>query len=468
MNPRPLILTALLLAAPRLLPQGARLAGSFPPPGKTARLGGWILLQVQGPPRERGIQQGRALGPYMARQIAGMKIQIERETGKDWDFFKKAALRIFGPRVPAGIRKEMEGIVAGAAGRGVRVDYGDVLLWNGWIELVDDWFPAWRRRHRLKGPRPPRHGGCSAFLAAGSWTSDGRIVAGHNTWSLMSLPNHCNVILKVVPKKGLSFVMQTFPGGVHSNTDFYINSAGLIVTETTIAGYTGEFRENLLPEFVRIRLAVQFARSIDEFARTMIEANNGGYANTWLVGDTKTGEIARLELGFMHHPLTRTKDGFLGSSNLALDPDLLRDETRDRGGPRSSNRARMARWKQLASLWKGRITVAAGRLFLSDHYDTFQKRYHPSTRTLCGHFDSTRWKVPFGAMDALVTDSVLARDLRAWGRWGRPCGMDFHPKDLLRPGSRWSWLKGWLPDLPGRPWVLLGAEAMEQGKENGK
>ncbi len=460
------ILAALLLAAAPLPAQEAAPFAAFPPPGKTARRGGWILLQVRGTPEERGLQQGRALGPYMARQMEGMKVQIQKETGKDWEFFKKAALRIFGPRVPAGIRKEMEGIVAGAAQRGVRVDYGDVLLWNGWIELVDDWFPRWRRSRKAEGPVPPRHGGCSAFMATGSWTSGGRIVAGHNTWSMMSLPNHCNVLLKVIPKKGFSFVMQTFPGGIHSNTDFYINSAGLIVTETTIARYTGEFREYLLPEFVRIRLAVQFARSIDGFARTMIEANNGGYANSWLVGDTKTGEIARLELGFLHHPLTRTKDGFLGSSNLALDPDLLRDETRDRRGPWAGNRARMARWKQLASLWKGRITVEAGKLFLSDHYDAYEKRYHPSSRSLCGHFDRGRWKAPFGAMDALVTDSVLAKGLQAWGRWGRPCGMDFHGKDLFAGGARWSWLRGRLPDLPHRPWVLLGVNP--QGKESGK
>ncbi len=466
---RPFLTTILLFfsAAPvPLASQGVPALSGFPPPGRPVERGGWILLQVRGRPFERGLQQGRALGPYMARQIEGMKVQVRLETEKGWDFFKKAALRIQGPRLPAGIRKEMEGIVKGARERGVRVDFGDVLLWNGWIELVDDWFPQWRRRRKLKGPKLRRHGGCSAFMATGSWTSDGRIVAGHNTWSLMTLPNHCNVILLVVPERGNAFLMQTFPGGVHSNTDFYISSAGLIVTETTISRYRGEFRELLLPEFVRIRLAVQFARSIDGFARTMVEANNGGYANIWLVGNIRTGEIARLELGFRHHPLTRTKDGFLGSSNLALDPDLLREETRDRGGPRSSNRARMARWKELASLWKGRITVEAGKLFLSDHYDAYEKRYHPSSRTLCGHYDLGKHGAPFGALDGLVTDSVLARGLRAWGRWGHPCGMDFHARDFLASNPRFAWAKDWLLDLPRRPWVLLGTE--RKRKDGGK
>ena len=29
----------------------------------------------------------------------------------------------------------------------------------------------------------------------------------------------------------------------------------------------------------------------------MLDGNNGGYANDWLLGDSKTGEIAQLELG---------------------------------------------------------------------------------------------------------------------------------------------------------------------------
>ena len=33
----------------------------------------------------------------------------------------------------------------------------------------------------------------------------------------------------------------------------------------------------------------------------MLDGNNGGYANDWLIGDNKTGEIALLELGLKNH-----------------------------------------------------------------------------------------------------------------------------------------------------------------------
>ena len=42
---------------------------------------------------------------------------------------------------------------------------------------------------------------------------------------------------------------------------------------------------------------MQYANSIDDFARIMEQGNNGGYANTWLVADRKNNEIASLELG---------------------------------------------------------------------------------------------------------------------------------------------------------------------------
>ncbi len=91
-------------------------------------------------------------------------------------------------------------------------------------------------------------------------------------------------------------MMDGMPGLIHSGDDFGINSAGIMITETTISGFSG-FDPNGIPEFVRARKAMQYAASIDDFARIMKEGNNGGYANNWLVADRKTNEIASLELG---------------------------------------------------------------------------------------------------------------------------------------------------------------------------
>ena len=59
----------------------------------------------------------------------------------------------------------------------------------------------------------------------------------------------------------------------------------------------------------------------------MLDGNNGGYANDWLLGDRKTGEIARFELGLKHTKVWRTKDGYYSGANFPSDPDVIKDET---------------------------------------------------------------------------------------------------------------------------------------------
>jgi hypothetical protein len=64
-----------------------------------------------------------------------------------------------------------------------------------------------------------------------------------------------------------------------------------MITETTISQFIG-WNSNGIPEFARARKAMQYASSIDDYIAIMRKGNNGGYANDWLIGDRKTGEIA--------------------------------------------------------------------------------------------------------------------------------------------------------------------------------
>ena len=90
-----------------------------------------------------------------------------------------------------------------------------------------------------------------------------------------------------------------------------------MITETTITGFHG-FDPKGIPEFVRARKAMQYAASIDEFARLMKEGNNGGYANDWLVADRKTNEIASLELGLKNVTLEKKTDGYFVGANFPI------------------------------------------------------------------------------------------------------------------------------------------------------
>ena len=123
-------------------------------------------------------------------------------------------------------------------------------------------------------------------------TADGQLVLGHNTMTGFD-DGFVNVIIDIQPTTGHRILMQTCPGWIHSGSDFFITDAGLVGSETTIGGFSG-FEEKGIPEFCRMRRATQDADSITQWCNIMKRGNNGGYANAWLLGDTKTGEIARL------------------------------------------------------------------------------------------------------------------------------------------------------------------------------
>ncbi len=142
--------------------------------------------------------------------------------------------------------------------------------------------------------------------------------------------------------------MDGYPGVITSDDDFGVNSSGIMITETTITQFRG-FNPDAVPEFVRSRKALQYANSIDDYDRIMMEGNNGGYANDWLLGDRKTGEIARLELGLENHHLWRSKDGYFEGSNFPSDPKLIKEETDfDPNDTGSSPNARRTRWRTIA------------------------------------------------------------------------------------------------------------------------
>src|SRR5690348_17677350 len=63
-----------------------------------------------------------------------------------------------------------------------------------------------------------------------------------------------------------------------------------------------------LPSFPTRRSSDLYAGSIDDYVKIMLKGNNGGYANDWLLGDRKTGEIAQFELGLRAYKLYRTKN----------------------------------------------------------------------------------------------------------------------------------------------------------------
>ncbi len=417
-------------------------------------------MRLQGSPEQVGFQHGYLLAPEIADALAVVRLTLPRDTRRDWATLRSIAETVFWPRVVEEYRAELRGIVEGLEARRVRADLPDLVLLNANLELP--YYTKWLDGG--KGAPAAEH--CSAFVAIGSWTRDGRAVIAHNNWSGYLEGSRWDIIFDVRPERGNRILMDGFPGLIHSGDDFAVNSAGIVITETTISQFHG-FDPSGVPEFVRARSAMQYASSIDDFARIMREGNNGGYANAWLVADVGRGEIARLELGLKNVTLERTRDGYFVGANFPVSPNLAAEETSFRvGDPGEGRNVRRRRWEQLMAEFKGRIDVEAGKRFMADHYDASEGRADaPSERTLCGHVDlsprgSKPWQDPFGpagTVQAKATDSVMASRMELEAAMGHPCGLDFHADAHLRLHPQFEWQRPLLRDLPSRPWTLFAA-----------
>jgi hypothetical protein len=258
--------------------------------------------------------------------------------------------------------------------------------------------------------------------------------------------------------------MQAIVGFIHSGTDFFVTDAGLVGSETTIAEFF-PFDENGIPEFSRMRTATQYASSIDEWCKIMKKDNNGGYANSWLLGDVNTNEIARLELGLKYIGFEKKKDGFFTGSNVPEDLRILRFETkRSETDIRFSSVARRVRWKTLMKEYAGMINLELAEKFEADHFDTYLNKELPDCRTLCQHCDLDEELsgpylpfTPDGALDGKVLDSKMAKQMSFIARWGSSCGMPFDAKAFLEAHPQFDWMTGIIKDRPTQPWTTFKA-----------
>ena len=427
---------------------------------------GWLQVRLEGPPADIGFQHGYLLADEIEDNHRAIQLYLTHDS-KSWGFFREAAEKAFWPRIEQEYREELDGIVAGLKAKGKALDRWDVVAMNGWLEL-SPYYTNWYDRTHKSGPaRQPTADRCSAFVATGSYTRDGKVVIAHNNWTDYGTGVRWNIIFDILPAAGHRILMDGMAGLIHSGDDFGINSAGLLITETTISQFEG-FDPNGIPEFVRARKAMQYAASIDDFARIMKEGNNGGYANDWLVADRKTNEIASLELGLKNANLWRTRDGYFVGSNYPIDAKLAKEETTFPVDDASvSANARHIRWEQLMREHKGRIDVTLAQAFLADHHDTHQKKEEPNERTLCGHVDlSPRglkpWQQaygPAGAAQNKASDATLAAGMSFWAAMGHACGLGFKAAGFLAQHPEHSWQKPALRDLPSQPWTRFEIRA---------
>jgi hypothetical protein len=433
--------------------------------GSSYEKNGWLYISVSGEPRERGY----AYGYYCAAEFKNIQKMLNftcyNDLGETWEFFIDATRKYFKEKIIKHFPEfytEIEGIAAGCCANGTKTTPDEILTWNNYFTLTDSWYSTVSTSKASKEGGSSDH--CSAFIAVGDYTEDGKIVVAHNSFANFIDGQYMKVVLDLKPTNGKRILMQTCPCWIWSGTDFFVTSAGIIGTETTIGGFN--VYENNYPIAFRIRKAMQYGNNLDDYVKILLEENSGDYANSWLFGDTNTNEILRLELGLKYHNTERTKNGYFIGFNAAYDPRIRNKECSDSGfdDVRRHQGARRVRLTDLMDENKGKLNVNLAMKLIADHYDVYLEKENLCSRTVCSHYeldpreymsDPSRPKPfqPRGALDGMVTDSTLAKQMSFIGRYGSSCGTPFIVKDFCDKRRQWAYQEPYLFDRPEQLWT---------------
>ena len=406
---------------------------------------GWTVVSVKGTHYEMGLQHGRILRKQIEKTKPVLAYLVKKyyKTGiREYvSRCKNIVEKYKGQKEWQSIFEELQGI---GEGSGVSVDF--LIAWNMFLSVNEIY------ESRTDVQR------CSAFIATGSKTHDGKIIMAHNTHCDFSVGFISNVVMYMYPENGIPFVMQTIAGLVCSSTDWFISESGIIGCETTIAdiNYKPDFKSGV-PYFFRIRKAIEFGRTLDDYVSIMMEKNAGDYACSWLFGDINSGEILRLELAKKTHGIERTFDGVFYGMNCPFTPEIISRETThsELNDLKTSPGSRNIRLNHL--LLSRTIDLSYAKKILSDHYDSSENAVRKGIRSICKHKEVEKGKdFNFsGAVDGKVVDSTLARQMRFIGRMGSSCGRVFNKSDY--PDGEWKHVT---LNMPKYDWVTLKGTAV--------
>jgi outer membrane protein assembly factor BamB len=463
---------------------------------------GWIYVYIEGDPYERGFQHGYLLAEEivdilnrwshiihnykfvdrMGKRLSEQRYEKIAETW--WDFCVKQNTRLYWDKYPEEYKEEIDGIADGVNARGGElhgrdVTDKDILAMNQMYEFMSKLtrmsmgvHPLRTFFHQLQRISPvnenttyagfletflngPEAHHCNGFIATGDATTDGQMVFSHSTiaggstwWYTYYIALRWNVILDILPTNGHRMIISTSPGLIWSDEDYYQNSNGIVFLETTCP--QGLFDNKGLPLSIRARTAVQYSESIDNVIYHLRYGNDGSMNAVWLIGDMKTGEICRFELGYSSYAIWRTFDGFYWSANNPIDRRV------------SMEKFYLRRW--LPRFLMSTFLRTGGLGYNSIRYipEARDRKFNELGEQYYGEIDVEIVKeimatspIPDWISDIKITDTALLNQNGLWAHYGNPTRpLEYinpdtkdKPVDLVQP-TGWVRLFG-IPDKSG-------------------
>ena len=433
---------------------------------------GWVYIHLEGDPYERGYQYGYlasaeildALCRWSGYRLGTkhLKIFTIKTPEQWWNICRKKAMNTFLKQIPEEYKQELKGMTDGILARdgmifGRNVEFDDIVALQ-FVQEIDYIYGNFR-----KGFHPVRdliyglkeilsgsivnheNGHCNAFIATGDATSDGGIVVAHASIFPVYVAERCNIILDVQPSEGYRFMMTSPPGSLWSQEDYYQNEKGIILTETELAPQGPWKTRGTSPKGVRSRNAIQYSNSIDEVIENLKKGNNGLIPNEWLIGDTKTGEIASYMQALYNTPIKRTFNGYYWSCNLPTNVKVLSELN---GIP------------QILLRVYGKI-FSKGGYFTIDGETVIWNNERPETlielgEQYYGKIDTEIAKqimstppLPKPTTDCKITDSKLMENMGLLAHMGKSDGVPYIPSE--KDKDRFSGVT----ELPPNGWLEL-------------
>ncbi|MGW0735190.1 C45 family autoproteolytic acyltransferase/hydolase [Streptomyces sp. NPDC002851] len=181
------------------------------------------LIEISGPPHQRGRQYGEAVRPQLHAALAYYEDAFGQSSGLTWDQVTARAARWHEPvrSYAPELLDEIRGIADGAG-----VDLLDVLALNARGEVIYDRSFA----GMAAAEEPPE--GCTSFTAYGEASGDGHVWAGQN-WDWRAGVADTVVLLRIVQPPKPTLIMQVEAGQIGRQG---ANSAGIALNANGLGG----------------------------------------------------------------------------------------------------------------------------------------------------------------------------------------------------------------------------------------
>src|SRR5579863_5214555 len=96
--------------------------------------GGWIYVHLEGAPHDIGYQHGYLLASEIADAFAAVRLEATHNSGRDWEFFRRAGHEMLWPKIDAEYQAELQGIVDGLQANKTKLDLDDIVALNAFQE----------------------------------------------------------------------------------------------------------------------------------------------------------------------------------------------------------------------------------------------------------------------------------------------------------------------------------------------